>query len=404
MSRGTGPVAARPDSPAAWATAGLAFAAMFAAVGTGYAYGALLLPLTRDLRIGHGAASGVFSLTVAAFFLAGAPAGALTDRWGPRPVLGLGAAAVGGGLALTAAAQGPAWLYVGHGLLVGAGMSTTFVPLLAVVSASFDRHRSMAVAVAVSGIGIGTLVMAPLVAWLIGRLGWRPAYLVLAVAAAAVLLAAAVLVRPPPDRPSARGSAPVREVLATRDYRLLYLAQMLLAVALFMPFTHLPAYAESAGTAPVPAAGLVGVVGAASVVGRLALAPVADRVGALRTYRLCFLAVGLSFVPWLAWGGYPSLVAHAVVFGVGYGGFVALLPGVLAERFGLAGLGSLMGVLYTSNVLGAGIGPLGAGLLVEDHGYWPAGAAGLACGLAGTLLLTRVRRPGPARTGRTLDR
>ena len=386
------------DSRRGWVTTGVAFAAMFVAVGTGYAYGALLLPLTRDLPIGQGAASGVFSVTIMTFFLAGAPAGVLTDRWGPRPVLLLGAAAVGSGLALTAAAEGAALLYLGHGVLVGAGMSTTFVPLLAVVTRSFERRRTIAVAVAVSGIGIGTLVMAPLVAWLIARLGWRPAYVVLAAAAAVVLLAAAALVAPAPHRAAVPGDAPVGGTVRTRDYRLLYLAQMLLAVALFLPFAHLPAYAESAGTAPVAAAGLVGVVGAASVLGRLALAPVADHVGALRTYRLCFLTVGLSFVPWLVAGEYASLLVHAVAFGVGYGGFVALLPSVLAERFGVVGLGTLMGVLYTSNVLGAGLGPVGAGLLAEDRGYAPAGVLGLVCPLAGAALLTRVGRrplPGP---------
>lgn len=394
MSGPAGPAGRATDSRRGWATATVAFAAMFVAVGTGYAYGALLLPLTRDLAIGHGAASGVFSVTVMTFFLAGAPAGALADRWGPRPVLVLGAAAVASGLALTAAAQGPGLLYLGHGVLVGAGMSTTFVPLLAVVSRSFDRHRTLAVAIAVSGIGIGTLVMAPLVAWLIALLGWRPAYAVLAAAAAVVMLAAAVLVAPSPARPAVSGEAHLAGTLRTRDYRLMYVAQMLLAVALFLPFAHLPGYAESAGTPPVPAAGLVGVVGAASVLGRLALAPVADRVGALRTYRLCFLTVGLSFVPWLLAEDYASLLVHAVVFGVGYGGFVALLPSVLAERFGLAGIGALMGILYTSNVLGAGVGPVGAGLLVEDHGYWPAGVAGLVCGVSGAALLARVgRRP-----------
>lgn len=387
---------ATADSWRSWTTAGLAFTAMFVAVGTGYAYGALLLPLTRDLPIAPGTASGVFSVTVVVFFLAGAPAGILTDRWGPRVVLLLGAVALSGGLALTSAARGPALLYLGHGLLVGGGMATTFVPLIAVVSASFLRYRSVAVGVAVSGIGIGTLVMAPLVAWLIAELGWRLAYVLLAVVGGSVMLTAAVLVTAAQGSASTmqeRDTPAIASLLRARDYRLLYAAQALLAIALFMPFAHLPAYGERSGTSAVAAAGLVGVIGAASVVGRLALGPVADRLGLLLTYRWCFLAVAVSFVPWLwSGGGYPFLLAHAIVFGVGYGGFVALLPGVVAERFGLQQLGGLIGILYTSNAIGAGLGPLVAGLLVEEHGYAPAGWGGLVCGLLATTLLGRIRK------------
>lgn len=111
------------------------------------------------------------------------------------------------------------------------------------------------------------------------------------------------------------------------------------------------------------------------MVGRLALGPVADRVGLLRTYRTCFAAIGVSFVFWLwpAGPSYPVLAVHAAVLGVGYGGFLALLPGVLAERFGLRQFGGLLGIAYTSHVIGAGLGPLMTGLLISVTGtYRPA--------------------------------
>lgn len=383
----------RPDSARSWATAAVAFAAMFVSVGTGFSYGSLVLPLTRDLGIGHGSASAVFAVTVMVFFLVGAPTGMLADRLGSRAVLLLGTVATGGGLALTATAQGAPRLFLGHGLLVGIGMSTTFVPLVALVGASFQRHRSIAVGVAVSGIGVGTLAMAPITAWLIDEYGWRRAYLVLAAAAGLVMLVCVTVL--PRGRVGPPSMQPLGRTLRNREYRLLYGAQMLLAVAVFMPFAHLPAYAEESGSDPVSAAALVGVIGAASVAGRLALGPVADRVGLLRVYRSCYVAIGLSFSFWL-WPGAPhqALLVHAVVFGIGYGGFVALLPAVVAERFGVQRLGGVLGVLYTANVLGAGAGPLVAGLLIQRHGYVPAAVGALCCGLAGAAVLARV---GPGR-------
>lgn len=370
---------------------GLAFAAMFVSVGTGFSYGALVLPVARDLGLPQGVAAGVFAVTIMTFFLAGAPAGMLSDRVGARWVLAFGSAALGGGLLVTSRAESAAGLYVGHGLLVGLGMASTFIPLTVVVSSSFQRRRAMALGIAVSGIGVGTLVMAPLIALLIGLLGWRQAYAALAVGCGLVLLVAALLVVRPRHHVHHTEGPPLTDSLRSRAYRWLYVAQVLLSVAIFIPFSHLPAYAEDAGNDAVTAAGLVGVIGAASVVGRLALGSVADRIGVLRTYRWCFFAIGASFVFWL-WPGadYPVLLLHAALLGVGYGGFVALLPAVLAERFGLAGLGGLLGIMYTANVLGAGLGPLAMGLLIETFGYLPAGVAGLLCGVAATALLGLV--------------
>ncbi|MGN6575431.1 MAG: MFS transporter, partial [Nocardioides sp.] len=191
------------------------------------------------------------------------------------------------------------------------------------------------------------------------------------------------------------------DLLRTRDHLLMYASQVLLSVAIFTPFAHLPAYGESLGIGPVAAAGLVGILGAASVVGRLALGPVADVAGLFPVYRACFLAIGVSFAFWL-WpdGGYPALVVHAVVLGVGYGGFVSLLPVLAARRFGTERLGGLLGVLYTSHVVGAGLGPLASGLLVDTWGYAPAGWTGLVCGLAAAIALgglgPRVRSAAPA--------
>lgn len=389
-----------PDSPRAWVTALLAFAAMFVTVGLGFSCGVLVLPASHDLGTDPGAVSGVFAVTVMVFFLLGAPAGMLADRLGARVVLLIGSLALGVGLVLTSVATRVWMLYVGHGVLVGAAMSSTFIPLTALVSAVVVHRRALAVGVAVSGIGLGTLVMAPLTATLISAVGWRHTYLVLAVVATAALALCAVPVGAPTVRP-ARAAAPLADLLRTRDHLLMYASQVLLSVAIFTPFAHLPAYGESVGVGPVPAAGLVGILGAASVVGRLALGPVADVVGLFPVYRVCFVAIGASFAFWL-WpdGGYPALVVHAVVLGVGYGGFVSLLPVLAARRFGTERLGGLLGVLYTSHVIGAGLGPLATGLLVARWGYAPAGWAGLACGLAAAAALGRlspgVRSPAPA--------
>jgi MFS family permease len=348
--------------------------------------------MAEEFGAGRGTTSVFFALTSLTYFGLGALSGVAVDRYGPRRVLLVGAVALGAGLAATSRA-GELWIgLLTYGLGVGIGVACAYVPMVAVVSGWFERRRTLAIGVAVTGIGLGTLTVAPLAAALIGELGWRDTHLVLGLAGAAVLVVCALVVTRPPVQ-AGPAALTLREAVRDRDYRLLYLASGLVSVALFVPFVHLPGYAEEAGVDRVAAAALVGVIGAASTAGRLVLGVVAARTGALRAFQGCFLTMGASFVLWGLDGGYGVLVVFAVVLGVGYGGFVAIGPAVVAERFGTTRLGGLLGVLYTSAGIGSAVGAPLAGAAVDASGsYVPVIAGCLALGLAAYLTVLGVGR------------
>ena len=377
------------DSPRAWGVVAAAFAAMFVAFGIAYSYGAFLDEMRDDFGVGRAAGAAFFSLTSLLYFGLGGLSGAASDRYGPRRVLLLGAAALGLGLVVTARAGSLGVALVAYGVGVGVGVACAYVPMVALVGAWFERRRTLALGVSVAGIGIGTLAIPPLTAALIESIGWRDSYLVLAAVGVAALLLCALAAAPAPVRGSAVASS-LADALRDRQYRLLYLATALLGIPLFVPFVYLPSYAEERGVDPVLAAGLVGAIGTASVVGRLALGALAAPLGLLRVFQSCFLAVALSFLLWwVAGGSYAVLLAFAVVLGVGYGGYVALAPAVVAERFGVERLGALLGVLYTSAGIGSAVGPPAAGAVIDAGGYEPAIVASLAIGLAASVVATR---------------
>jgi hypothetical protein len=82
---------------------------------------------------------------------------------------------------------------------------------------------------------------------------------------------------------------------------------------------------------------------------------------------------------WLVSPGYAGLIFFALLLGIGYGGFVALGPPLVAETFGVHGLGGLLGVLYTSAALESAVGPPVAGVLISSSGgYSSSIAASLA--------------------------
>ena len=117
--------------------------------------------------------------------------------------------------------------------------------------------------------------------------------------------------------------------------------------------------------------------------------------GLLRVFQGCYAAMGLSFALWaVAGGSYAVMLAFAAVLGVGYGGFVALAPAVVAARFGVANLGALLGVLYTGPGIGSAVGPPLAGAVVDAAGYGPAIAGSLLVGLASFAAILPVRLRG----------
>ncbi len=165
------------DSARAWGVTAASFIAMLTTFGVAYSFGAFLVPMSTDLGSGRATTSAVFSLTTLILFGFGALSGAIVDRVGPRPVLLFGAVFFGGGLVITARADSLWQAFLGHAVGVGLGVACSYVPLVAVVGGWFERRRTLAVGVAVSGIGLGTLLVAPLSAALISSLGWRDAYL-----------------------------------------------------------------------------------------------------------------------------------------------------------------------------------------------------------------------------------
>ena len=242
----------------------------------------------------------------------------------------VGAATIGLGLVATSRIDRLWIAWLTYGIGVGVGIAFTYVPVLAMVAGWFLKRRTAALGITVAGIGCGTLVFAPLAAAAIQRFGWREAYLLMGLAAATALVVCALLAEAPPVTSQAGGNR-LTAVIRTRPFILLYLSSLLTLLAVFVPFVYLPAFAQLHGTSEVSAAALIGFIGAASVVGRLGLGALAGRFEPLKLYKVCALTMGLSFTAWACHGAYAWLVLFTVVMGSAYGGWVVLLPAVVAE-------------------------------------------------------------------------
>jgi MFS family permease len=358
---------------------------MFVGFGAAYSFSAFLVSMEHDFAASRGSVSFVFSLAGFLYFGLGVVSGPLADRWGAKRLAVLGMILTAGGLAAASVARNLTEVYAAYGLGVGLGIGCSYTPAVGAVQRWFLRRRGFASGLAVSGIGVGTLVVPPLASLMVENFGWRETYLFFGIFALVVGAGMALLIE---DDPRGRGLAPdgdllqsgaapresagvpIGKAIASREFIGLYAACFICSFGLFVPFVHLVPYAMDHGVAPSAAALLIGAIGVGSTAGRFLLGGFADRLGRPVAFLLMFVGMGLSFVIWLFSTSLWPLVAFAFVFGVFYGGFVALAPSVLVDYFGGRNAASLVGIAYTSVAFGTLIGPSAAGFAFDaSHSY-----------------------------------
>jgi OFA family oxalate/formate antiporter-like MFS transporter len=170
----------------------------------------------------------------------------------------------------------------------------------------------------------------------------------------------------------------------------------------FVPFVHLVPYAIDHGISATAAAWLLGAIGIGSTIGRFFLGSIADKIGRERFLAGMYLGMAASLAIWTISGALVLLVVFALVFGLFYGGWVAILPAVVADRFGARSVGAIIGVLYTNVAIGTLIGPSGAGFIYDlSHRYVvPIAASAAANAVAAALTIMAVRRASASQTAR----
>jgi MFS family permease len=386
--------------------------------GVAYTFSSFFPALQQTFAATRGDISFVFALSGFLYFSLGAVSGPLADRLGPRWVTVAGMLCVGVGMLLTSQAQALWQVYVTYGLGIGVGVGFSYTPSLAAVQRWFVRRRGFASGMAVAGIGVGTLLFPPLATWLIGVVGWRAAYGILGIVTILIGPAAALLLAHSPQRRgllpdgdqepeaampgSTQAKAPISteddftlgQALRTRAFWLLYAASFASSLGLFIPFAHLPAYAQDHGFSAGFGALLISLIGVGSTAGRFLLGHGADRLGLRLSLQGMFLGMTMMLLWWLIATNAWFLVIFALLFGVCYGGFVALLPALTALCFGGRRISSILGVIFTGVGVGTLLGPGLAGTLYDlSHSYTVPILLSAVANLVAVLCIWQLRTP-----------
>lgn len=391
-----------------WVVVAAAFLTMFTCFGAAYSFPAFFEPLSREFGATRATVSLVFSAAGFLYFALGAISGRLADRIGPQPVVGFGLACVAAGMFAASFADSLTAIIVYYGIGIGIGVGFAYVPAIGTVQRWFSAKRGQASGWAVAGIGIGTMAAPPAAAYAIEIFGWRGAYVAFGAATLVLGVLATVLLRASPAGMGLQpdgAAAPVAaapvvpaglelgQVLRHRVFWLLYLACGLNCIGTFVPFVHLAPYATDQGLSRIEGVWLVGLIGVGSTLGRFVLGGLADRIGRDRSLALIMLLNGVALAYWSVAQGFAALAIFALVFGLFYGGFVALVPAFTADLFGLRAMSAVLGVLYTSVAFGTLLGPTLAGWVFDSTGSytWPILICTIGC-MVSALMVWKLPR------------
>ena len=364
----------------AWVVVWACFTALAVIFGVSYSFAAFFEPFAGEFQASRAQVSLVFGLCGLIYFVLGAFAGMLADRFGPRRVTGAGMLCIAASLLGGSAAGSMTQVTLAWGVGLGVGLALVYTPAIACVQPWFTRRRGLAAGIASAGIGAGTLVVPVAAAAAIAQWQWRGAMVALAVGVATLGLAAAMQLRRAPAATRPVGAqvpgTPLGAALRSRRFLWLYLMCLLGAPAMFVPFAHLSASARDLGVGEAQAVGLVGLIGIGSLAGRLAIGALADRIGRGPTLVVVMASLGASMGLWLLARDYAAFAVFALWMGVSYGGSVSLMPALCMDFFGARAVSSIIGTLYTGAALGNLMGPWAAGRLFDATGSYAAAVVG----------------------------
>jgi len=389
----------------------------FVGAGIGVYGPAVFLAALRDA---YGWNLGVLSLATTCYFLTSGLFSIIVGRWvdlhGPRGLFACSAVLMAVGLVLLGRVTALWQVFPVYLLMAPAMSGLGNVPVTWLLARWFVRRRALALSVAMSGISVGGMVLVPLSVAIIDRWGFGTATAVLAALVVLLILPVALFVirrdpavmglTPDGDPPVSAGrpvaAAPVldwtrAEAVRTRTFWVLVVSFMFGLAAQQAFLVHQLSYlSETFGRAT--ASTVLSATAGASIIGRLALGTVSDRLDKRWLAAGCFAVQGISVLVVLHTQALPLVFVATLLFGLTMGNSYIMLSLLAVESFAGASFGAVFGLLTVFVMTGSAFGPFLAGALADATGGYllPFTITG-ATGLAMALLVLAARRPTPPR-------
>ncbi|MET3994115.1 MFS transporter [Bradyrhizobium sp. MOS001] len=368
-------------------------------MGLRQSLGIFMQPLTHDIHISISDFTLALAVQNLAWGFLQPLAGAMTVRYGFRPIMIVGSLMYIVGLILMATANGLVSIMIGAGVLIGTSLACTAAAIAMSVAARAvpETVRSTVLGI-VSGAGsLGALLSAPLGQMLNEGFGWRVGLAGFVIMSVLMIPAAWYAGRvdaiplPKPtadDIGDATAATAAKTAFGNASFVVMTCAYLVCGMQLVFLTTHLPSYLAICGLDPMLSAQTLGMIGGFNVLGSLFFGWAGQRWNKLALLGGIYILRSLA----LAWYFMlPATSFSTLLFGAIMGflwmGVGPLVAGAVAEMFGLRWQAMIQGLAFMSHQIGSFLGAYGGGVLYDTLGsYTMAWRIGVALGLAGGII------------------
>jgi predicted MFS family arabinose efflux permease len=368
-------------------------------MGLRQSLGIFLQPLTHDVAI----SVSDFTLAIAVQNLAWGflqPfAGALTTRYGFRPIMIAGALLYIAGLVLLATAHGLFSIMIGAGVLIGTSLACTAASIaMSVTTRAVPVTVRSTVLGMVSAAGsLGALMAAPLGQILSEGYGWRigvAGFVVLSLLLLPAAWFAGRVDKIPLPKPAAdeigntSASVAVKAAFTNPSFIVMTCAYFVCGMQLVFLTTHLPSYLAICGMNPMLSAEALGVIGGFNVLGSLFFGWAGQRWNKLALLGGMYVTRSIALAWYFILPPTPeTTLLFAAIMGFLWLGVSPLVAGAVAEMFGLRWQAMIQGLAFMSHQIGSFLGAYGGGVLYDTMGsYNLAWRIGVAVGLTAGMI------------------
>ena len=352
-----------------------------------------------------------------AYGLSGFFVGAWIQRFGIRKVI-VTATIAGSGLFFSLSLITQLWhLYVLLAFLGVTVAATTLIPAQTVITLWFNEKRGRAMGFTLMGIGLGGMVLTPLVAWLIQEVGWRGTYRVSALAILVLTLPPVLLflknkpsdIGEVPDGRAAAGAGagevhvptgiPARRAVRTSAFWLLFFTYLLQVYVMSAINVNTTAFAEGVGYTPLVAPLFMAFAVGISVPGRFISGWLTDRIAPQLLMAAAGLLLGSSAVALhllvIEFGviGYLPIWIFGFLQGLGIAAATVVLPILVGRCFGDLEFGKIQGLVMAGFAVGVIFGGPSAAKIFDTTGSYAWAFVLCAVGGAISVVLVLLVRP-----------
>ncbi len=392
-----------------WFVVAACFAVTATMGETFYSFGVFFKPLENEFGWNRTLTSSAYAAFIIGYSASAIVAGRLADRFKPRFILLCSGLLAGLGVSLGSQVHDINQLRL-FLFMAGLGSGATWsVPIASVQRWFYNRpHAGIALALVSSGTGIGGLIFAPLINYLILTQGWRNAFLIVGIIFLAIIVIASLIIKPSPpetfgmvlkrkeeDVPKIIASSwTTRKALASPGFVALLFISSFGSIAFQTVSVHLVPHATDLGMSATAAAAALGLLGGFSVPGRMISGFISDRIGWQRVIVISFFATSLSIIWLLFLQATWMLYGVVFVFGLFFGARAVAQAGIVGEFFGMHSIAELVGIFGAVGMLVSAAAPYVAGYIFDTTGsYSIAFVIVIALLLTGGTVALRMKKP-----------